>query len=156
MTILTVILLSQACSETNDKPAGKDGWLKGDIHAKVDTIAQQLRGFDVAMVETDYRYQELYWAGQDKNWENAFYQLTKIRTAIKNGLQRRPKRALSAKHFLNEALPNMESAVASKDSTLFFKRFNSLTNACNSCHAIEKVPYFSVKSPLVRQSSIRI
>ena len=153
--LLIITILSFSCSERNDKPAGKDGWLKGDKHEKLDTIAKQLRGFDMAMVETDYRYQELYWAGHDKNWDYAFYQLSKIRTAIESGLQRRPKRALSAQHFLNNTLLDMESIIVSKDSTLFVWGFEQLTNECNLCHVLEKVPHFSVKIPLTRQSSIR-
>ena len=42
------------------------------------------------MVETGYRYQELYWAGQDENWEYADYQLEKIKIAIENGLDADP------------------------------------------------------------------
>ena len=43
-----VTMLSFSCSVRNDKPAGKDGWLKGNKHEKLDTIAKQLRGFDMA------------------------------------------------------------------------------------------------------------
>jgi len=50
----------------------------GTEQEKINTIEKQFRGFDNAMVETGYRYQELYWAGQDENWEYADYQLEKI------------------------------------------------------------------------------
>lgn len=39
------------------------------------------------MVEKGYRDQELYWAGQDENWDYADYQIEKIRKAIENGLE---------------------------------------------------------------------
>ncbi len=52
------------------------------------------------MVETGYRYQELYWEGQDQNWDYAGYHLNKIKIAIENGLERRPKRAKSTENFL--------------------------------------------------------
>lgn len=107
------------------------------------------------MVETGYRYQELYWAGQDENWEYANYQLEKIKTAIENGLQRRPKRAKSAEHFLTNVVPATQKAVDSKDIVAFNNGFLVLTTNCNSCHAMEKVPFFTVKLPTERQSPIR-
>lgn len=155
-TILALFLLALSCqNEMSDKPADADGWLKGDEAAKFETMAAQLRGFDVAMVETGYRYQELFWAGQDENWDYAKYQLEKINLAIKSGLERRPKRAKSAEHFLTEVLPEMQKTVEARDTALFHRNFQLLTANCNSCHALEKVPFFTVQAPMERQSPIR-
>ena len=107
------------------------------------------------MVETGYRYQELYWGGQDQNWEYAEYQLEKIKLTIENGLQRRPKRAKSTEQFLTYVLPQMKKSVAGKDTVIFNKDFQTLTINCNSCHAMEKVPFFNVQIPIGRQSAIR-
>lgn len=139
----------------NQEQNAQGEWIKGTEQEKLETIENQFRGFDMAMQETSYRYQELYWAGQDENWQYAQYQVDKIEKAITNGLQRRPKRAASAQHFLNTVLPNMESAIKSEDTVIFRKSFNTMTINCNSCHAMEKVPYFTVKKPLDRQSPIR-
>jgi len=143
------------CKSGHDKPTGADGWLKGDVENKFETIASQLRGFDMAMAETGYRYQELYWAGKDENREYANCQLSKIKLAIKNGLQRRPKRAKSAEHFLNSVLPAMQEPINNKDTTLFNHHFQLLTAGCNSCHSMEKVAFFFVKPPLEQKSPIR-
>ena len=137
-------------------PAGTDGWLKGNEQEKFETIAHQLRGFDLAMVETGYRYQELYWAGQDQNWDYAKYHLEKIELAIKNGLERRPKRAPSSEHFLSVILPEMQKAINSKDTLEFDRNFQALTTNCNSCHAMEKVPFFNVQIPTQRNSPNRM
>ena len=85
--------------------SGEGGWLAGTVDEKFNTVAKQLRGFDMAMVETAYRYTELHWAAQDANWEYAEYQVQKIRTAVENGLERRPRRAKSAETFLTIVLP---------------------------------------------------
>ncbi len=135
-------------------PAGRDGWLKGTLPEKHEIIAGQFRGLDVAMVETGYRYQELYWAGQDQNWEYAAYQLEKIGTVIKTALVRRPKRAPSAEPFLNEVLPEVQKAIDSRDTLAFRVSFQFLTTKCNACHDKEKVPFFKVRTPVVRQSPI--
>jgi len=161
-TLLTTALLGisvalfTACSvRENNPPSGRDGWLKGTPHEKLDVVANQLRGFDMAMVETGYRYQELYWAGTDRNWEYAEHQVEKIKQAIEYGLVRRPKRTQSAETFLHEVLPEMEKIVKAKDSVGFLMNFEMLTKGCNACHKEEKVPYFTVNTPIHRQSPIR-
>lgn len=152
-----IIFFAYSCNNSQEKnePVGAGGWLKGSSSEKFETIAGQLRGFDVAMVEVGYRYQELYWAGQDENWDYANYQLEKIEVAIKNGFERRPKRAESGRHFLNSVLPEMTNTIKSRDTVEFNKFFIMLTSNCNSCHTMEKVPFFTVKIPEERQSPIR-
>lgn len=152
--IIPLLLLLFSCDRTEETIVNGQ-WIKGNPQQQIDLIEKQFRGFDMAMVETGYRYQELYWAGQDKNWDYAAYQLNKLRKAIKNGLERRPKRAQSAQHFLSVALPELEQTIVAKDSTQFTEKFNTLTVNCNACHGMERVPYFTVKTPLNRQSPIR-
>ena len=153
--ISTIVFLFGCNSRDENKASGTDGWLKGDENQKIETIAKQLRGFDMAMVETGYRYQELYWAGKDENWEYAAYQAEKIKVAIENGLERRPKRAASAQNFLNISLPEIGKAIANRDSTQFTLAFTALTANCLACHALEKVAYVTVKTPVERQSPVR-
>ena len=107
------------------------------------------------MVETGYRYMELFFAGQDGNWEAAAYQTAKLRLAIENGLERRPKRAASAAPFLTGALAAVEEAVVARDRARFDVRFADLTAACNTCHVMEQVAFFEVHPPEIRPSPIR-
>ena len=97
------IIFSCTKEKTNNTIQGE--WIQGTENQKINIIEKQFRGFDMAMIETGYRYQELYWAGQDQNWEYANYQLKKIKVAIENGLQRRPKRAKSAEYFISSPAP---------------------------------------------------
>jgi hypothetical protein len=154
MVIVFMILFS-ACRQAGDRPAGSDGWLAGDIQQKFETIARQFAGFGKTMWETDYRYQELYWAGKDLNWEYAEHQIEELEETLEHGLERRPVRAASAQQFLTSALPELEKAVIARDPELFEKRFLNLMNTCNSCHALEEMPFITVKLPRERRSSIR-
>ena len=150
----TSLLFLLSCNNKSDSIA-QGNWIKGTEQQKLEKIEKQFRGFDNAMIETGYRYQELYWAGQDRNWEYANYQLDKIKLAIENGLERRPKRAKSAEHFLTYVLPEMKKSLEKKDTKIFNNNFQTMTNNCNSCHAMEKVPFFSVQIPTERQSPIK-
>ena len=126
------------------------GWLAGTMDQKFETVAKQLRGFDMAMVETGYRYTELYWAAQDRNWGFADYQIKKIPTAVENGLERRPKRAKSAETFLTIVVPAVEEAIAKRDAMLLQERLGTLRSTCNTCHEAEKVEFVHVGEPRMR------
>ena len=139
-----------ACAGPESTASGEGGWLRGTPDEKFDVVARQLRGFDMAMIETDYRYQHLYWAGEDQNWGAATYQVTKIETTIRNALERRPKRAPTAEAFLKNDLPPIKDAITGRNQALFRQRFTALTTACNACHVAEQVPFFVVRAPTVR------
>ncbi len=154
MKVILVIVSLFLLTACNDIEQGK--WITGTEKEQLAHIENQFRGFDMAMVETGYRYQELYWAGQDKNWGYATYQVDKIKKTIENGLVRRPKRKQSAQQFLNIVLPEMKQAIAKKDTVIFNLNFDRLTNSCINCHAMEGVPSFIVTKPVNRQSPIQL
>jgi hypothetical protein len=155
LVVLTLALVSIAAC-TQAPPAagsGEGGWLAGTPDEKFETVAKHLRGFDMAMVETGYRYNELYWAARDSNWGYAQYQTQKIRLAIEGGLERRPKRAASAQIFLGAALPAVEDAIARRDANLLRERVGAMRLICNACHVAEKVEFVHVGEPQVRPST---
>jgi hypothetical protein len=142
---------AKSASVAQEDPAA---WLlRGDSDERFARVAKHLRGFDVAMVETGYRYGELYWSGQDRNWDYAKYQLDKIRTAVANGVERRPKRGTSAQ-ALDGALSGMDEAIGAKDPALFARQFEVLTATCNACHEAERGPFVVVRAPSARTSPV--
>jgi hypothetical protein len=147
-------LVAWGCSTSSATAPGAT-WLAPERGKQAVQLERQLRGFDVAMMETGYRYVELYWAGRDANWDAAAYHAGKIRLAIENGLERRPKRAASAQRFLAGPLAATEAAIAVRDPELFAERFESLTTGCNACHATEEVAFFEVRPPDHRISPLR-
>ena len=150
-TLMTICAATGCAEEVPDK----HGWISGNSIQRWTTVAEQLRGMDVAMVEVDYRYQELYWAGEDLNWTYADYQQTKIGVALENALVRRPKRRVSAENLFLNSLAAMKVAVTRRETAGFEKAFTDLTAACNACHAAEGFPSFQVQYPTDRRSSIR-
>lgn len=149
------ILGAVSCNGTQQESGSVEAqWLKGTTDQKFQTIERQLRGFDMAMVETGHRYTELYWAAHDTNWLYAKYQVGKIRLAIQNGLERRPNRAASAETFLTIVLPEVEKAIEARDPNIFWNRFGALTSTCNACHVAEKMEFVVIAPPDVRSSPV--
>lgn len=127
--------------------------LSGSTDERFVRVAKHLRGFDVAMVETGYRYTELSWAGKDHNWDYASYQLAKIETAIGNGTERRPLRAPSAR-MLDAPIAQVKAAISKRDAASFDVAFTALTATCNACHQAERVPFVRIAPPSVRYSPV--
>jgi hypothetical protein len=154
-TATTTVAASAAPSASAPAPDGRAAWLlKGTTDERFARVAKQLRGFDMAMVETGYRYTELYWAGRDENWKYAAYQAEKIRTAVGNGTERRPKRAKSAK-MLYPVMDLVDEAIKAEDPAEFAKSFEALTDVCNACHRAEDMAFVTIAPPTHRHSPVR-
>lgn len=149
-------ILMQSCQNTsvnNDESYAAE-WLGENKQEIIDNIEGQFQGFSRTMVETSYRYKELYWAGMDKNWEYAEYQREHIMEAMEQGFIRRSERIQSAQQFMNVALPAMEEAISSNDPEKFLSDFTTLTSSCNTCHAMEDVAFMTIKIPTVRNTVV--
>src|SRR5690606_13908388 len=141
-----------------DRPADSGServaWLSGDTDAKFETVEDQFGGFGVTMWEMGYRYIELYWAGQDENWDYAEHQPHELEAALQRGMVRRPERAASARPFLDEVVPAMHTAIASRNPAQFREAFVTFTQSCNACHAMEDHGYITVAPPTFRLSPV--
>jgi len=156
LSIIALLVSFMACdNQEGSYSSGKDGWLTGTEAEKFDEVANQFGGFSRTMVEVAYRYSELYWAGQDENWDYADHQVEHLLEVLEDGLKRRPARAESAQDFINHAIPEIEKLITGEDKEAFLQGFRSLTTACNACHAKEGESYIVIGEPEVRTSPVR-
>lgn len=153
LLVLSGLLLTAGCRDT---PPTAGSWLSADPETRADQLARHFRGLDLAMMETGYRYHELYWAGQDSNWTYAAYQTDKMQLALELALERRPARAASAQPYLKVALPAMRAAIEQRDHPAFFQAFELLTQSCNACHGLEQVGTFEIRQPTRRHSAVHL
>lgn len=152
--LLCGLLVVIGCGSDTTEGTAQGEWIKGSEQEKLEAIESHIGGLGTAMIQIDHRYQELYWAGKDENWEYADYQLEDLEGALRKGLQRRPRRAASAEHFLEVTLPDMKAGVESRNRETFMVEFEKLKQGCNNCHAMEEVPFIQVQTPDLRSSSI--
>lgn len=153
LLVFSLLFLFISCSEA-PRELGRDGWLHGTTDEMLEILADQFGGFDQTMIEVGYRYVELYWGGQDENWQYVLYQLDEMTGALEKGFLRRPGRRESAEMFMNYTLPELTEAAENANQALFWDRFNSMTSNCNSCHVNEDVGYMYVQPPEYRYSPI--
>ncbi len=152
------ILLSFGYVFAENNYSTKSNWLldtKSDTQ-KFTSIQTQLRGFDLAMVEVGYRFNSFYFAIKDKNYDLAHYQWDKIKKAIENGVQRRPKREANSRSiFLDTQYKIMKDLLNKKDEKQIWQEYEKTKQICNACHHAERVPFIEVVDSSYRWQPIR-
>ena len=154
--LISIILFSNLFAQNNYST--KSNWLLDTKtnEQKFKKIQQQFRGFDLAMVEVGYRFNSLYFAIKDKNYDLANYQLDKIKKAMENGIQRREKRQKNTKEiFLDTQYIAMKKALLINSYKLIQEEYTNTKQACNSCHIAENVPFIKVIDPQYRWQPIQ-
>ncbi|MBI3550189.1 MAG: hypothetical protein HY078_14215 [Elusimicrobia bacterium] len=130
-------------------------WLKGTVNEKLKQLRLHTGGFPRAMAEVGYRYTELYFAGKEGNWPVAERHAKMIDEVVRQGIERRPHRAASARYFLEEDFPAFREVLKRKNPAEVEAAFAKLRMACNRCHIREKETTYVVKMPEKRLSPIR-
>lgn len=130
-------------------------WMPDDDADKFLAIEGQMGGFSKTMRRVGYRYNELYWAGDDQNWDFATYQLEKLASEIERGIERRPNRATNARPFLDDDVPALQEVIDAEDEQAFQDQFDDFTQACNTCHGQEGVAFIQVEPLDQRRSPVR-
>ena len=132
------------------------GWLvalKPD--ARIPAIQRQLRGFETTMAEVSYRYNEMYFAGVEGNWDYAAHMAMTLEHALRLGLDRSPSRKANAENlFLKSPLPQVVEAIKKKDTALFKQRIEAVRAACTACHAAENHAFIRIGLPTAKRNPV--
>lgn len=139
-----------------DAPAQKNvnDWLLNapDDETRFKLLQQYLRGFDQPMWEVGVRYEAIYHALDDKNFELAEYHWDKIKATIVNGYLKRPKRQENSDAMLVTTVwESVNQSFKSKDAQKAWDGFQLTRQACMSCHEAEKVAFMN-NQPMFRRT----
>ena len=109
-------------------------------------------GLGEFMTATQLRHAKLWFAGKNRNWELAAYEVDEI----KEGLQDAAKFhatvdgipvAEMIKTIIDPRLERIEKAIDAKNSARFASAFDALTDGCNSCHTKAGKPFIRIQRP---------
>lgn len=107
-------------------------------------------GLGEFMTATQLRHAKLWFAGKNRNWELAAYEVDEI----KEGLQDAAKFHASVdgipvaemiKTIVDPRLERLEKAVEAKSNAQFAAAFDALTDGCNSCHSKAGKPFIRIQ-----------
>ncbi len=150
--------IGAALAQQTPQPPNRDDWLLNapDDTARFRLLQNDARGFSMAMAETGQRYEKLYDALSDKNFDLAAYHWAKIRDAINAGATRRPGRKASADEvFLGKVYEPLLESLKSGDSAKAWAGFSQARAACMACHEKERVPFMNDQAMFKRTAGAR-
>lgn len=98
-------------------------------------------GLGEIMTLTQMRHAKLWLAGQAGNWPLAAYELDELHEGMQDAATFHPTHkdaslpipALIDK-IMTDPLLQLEKAISARDASGFTQAFDTLTDACNSCH----------------------
>jgi hypothetical protein len=112
-----------------------------------------LRGFDQPMWEVGARYEALYAALGDANYDLARYHWDKIRVTIETGHMKRPARRANAEGmFLNTIWAEVDRDFATRRPETAWAAFALARETCMACHVAERVAFMN-DQPMFRQTA---
>ena len=110
------------------------------MQAKIDSLQKKLAetykpGFGEFMSGIQTHHAKLWFAGQNKNWALAEFEMHEIQEALDAILKfcsERPE--VKQMGMINPAIDSINNAIGQKNPELFKSSFILLTNTCNKCH----------------------
>jgi hypothetical protein len=98
-------------------------------------IANIQPGLGTVMIEYGIRFNNLWFAAQNSNWNMVSYQIDEMREIQEVGEITRSNRATMLKGFESSFLDPLAKAASNKDLTGFKTAYDGAIGGCNACHA---------------------
>jgi hypothetical protein len=123
------------------------------LQSRIDSLEKKLAttykpGFGEFMSSIQIHHAKLWFAGKNKNWELADFEMHEIGEAIDAIKEYQTEREESTKvDMLKPALNAVNDAIQKKDSALFNSSYLLLTSTCNNCHKAVNFGFNVVKVP---------
>ena len=123
------------------------------LQSRVESLESKLAdaykpGFGEFMSAIQAHHAKLWFAGQNKNWKLADFEVHEIMEnfdAIKK--YRAERKESEVIGMINPAVDSVNNAIQLKNSALFKSSFMLLTNTCNNCHRDVHFEFNVVKIP---------
>lgn len=111
-------------------------------------------GLGEIMTLTQMRHAKLWLAGQAANWPLAAYELDELREGMEDAATYHPTHKDAPlpvnqliDKMMKDPLAQLDKAVTARDKTAFTSAFDTLTEACNSCHKATNFGFNVVTRP---------
>lgn len=105
------------------------------------------------MWQIGYRYEQVYRAIVDENWELGLHHWTKLRDVFNVALMKRPNRTPNAEAmFLDTTWKQLDEALRAKNAEQVRQAFLTERATCMACHAAEKMLFLN-DTPIFRDSA---
>jgi hypothetical protein len=123
------------------------------LQNRIDSLESQLAnnykpGFGEFMSSVQAHHAKLWFAGENKNWKLADFELHEIMEAIEDIQKYQSEREESKLiGMINPALDSLNAAIQQQDPLSFKSSYTLLTNTCNKCHRAAHFEFNVIKIP---------
>jgi len=145
--LITLILLIGLLSCNNQSSKIKT------LQNRIDSLETKLThiykpGFGVLMSNIQAHHSKLWFAGNNKNWNLAQYEVKELKEIIADILKYQNEREESELiEMINPAIDSLNIAIKQQNSKSFENSYLFLTELCNNCHQSTNFEYNLVKVP---------
>ncbi len=142
---LSIISISLFISCNNENMAR----LKNENDSLKKELAHSYKpGFGEFMSGVQVHHAKLWFAGINKNWELADFEVHEIMEAIDGIKEFQSERPESKRlSILDAALDSVNHSISKRDPVAFKTSFEFLSNSCNTCHKEVNYQFNKVKIP---------
>lgn len=160
-------LLTWATAFAADPPSG-GGTDIASLKADVEQLRSLVPGQSHAMIDVEYHFTNLWFAGKAANWPLAGFYLNETRSRVQWALRIRPTRKLAsgqdlelkplADAFESAGLASLRAAIEAHDVKAFETAYGATLSQCHSCHVAAEKPFLRPQipqqpaSPLIKAS----
>lgn len=130
-------------------------WLLGakDDQERFRRIQIYAGGTYEQMWQIGYRFQQLYQAILDENWELGLHHWGKLRDVLNVALMKRPNRTPNAEAmFLDSNWELLDTALRNEDTAAIRQTFLAERGVCMACHVAESMPFLN-DTPIFRDTA---
>jgi len=136
--------------------AADDGAEMAQLKAELEQLKGRLPSQSHAMMDVDYHFTNLYFAGQSRNWALAQFYLNETRSHLRWAVRIIPVRRIPGGEIdlrgLLEAvdstgLAEIDKAIADKNNDAFVRAYRHTLEGCYSCHRASDKPYLRPRIP---------
>ena len=123
------------------------------LQSRIDSLEKKLAntykpGFGEFMSSIQVHHAKLWFAGKNKNWELADFEIHEIGETLDAIKEYQSEREESKKvDMLKPVLDAVNDAIQKKDPSLFNSSYLLLTSTCNNCHKAVNFGFNVVKIP---------
>jgi hypothetical protein len=159
LAVFLVSVMGSPLTSTADEPAAELARLK----AEIEQLKGRLPSQSHAMMDVDYHFANLWFAGRSKNWPLAQFYLNETRSHLRWAVRIVPVRRIPGGEIdlrgLLEALDatglsEIGKAIASKNTEEFTGAYRHTIEGCYACHKASDKPYLRPRIPEQPESRI--
>jgi len=110
-------------------------------------------GLGEFMTATQIRHAKLWFAGRQKSWDLAAYEIDEIKEGLEEARRLYPTFdsipvAEMMKTIIDPRIAELEKAIGAKNKDRFTVAFDEFTGGCNACHAAANKPFIRIQRPI--------